>query len=144
MWSALGPPRDMCNRNPQPGNGKKHLESTKIVLGIFACKRLWLMVRETVPSQQQHHCTTSKRIKTTASSPLEKFTSDGLNQNGDLSQSGLSHVIGLLAYVRPALPIEILPLSLYLLMAPFLWRGSCAQQRNHMLQKIPEAARWWS
>ena len=70
------------------------------------------MVRETVPSQQQQHCTTSNRIKTTASSPLEKFASDGLNQNGDLSQSGLSHVIGLLAYVHPALLMEVLPLSL--------------------------------
>ena len=43
------------------------------------------MVRETVPSQQllYHH---GKWIKTTAFSPLEKFASDCLNQNGDLSQ----------------------------------------------------------
>ena len=44
------------------------------------------MVRETVPSQQLQYHTTSKWIKTTASSPLEKFASDRLNQNGDLSQ----------------------------------------------------------
>ena len=46
------------------------------------------MVRETVPSQQQQHRATCNRIKTTVSSPLEKFASDGLNQNGDLSHSG--------------------------------------------------------
>ena len=65
------------------------------------------MVRETVPSQQQQHRATSNRIKTTASSPLEKFASDCLNQNGDLSQSGLSQAIGILADARLVLLMAV-------------------------------------
>ena len=70
----MGPPRDVCERNPQPGNVRENPESLKLS---------W-----------------SNRIKTTASSPIspiEKVASDCLNQNGDKSQSGLSHVIGSLA-----------------------------------------------
>ena len=61
------------------------------------------MVRETVPSQQLNYHTNAINKNTTASSSLEKFASDCLNQDGDLSQSGLSHVIGILAYAQPAL-----------------------------------------
>ena len=87
-WSVLGPPRDMCKRNLQPGNVKKKPRKPQSFLGVFGCKKLRLMVRETVPSQQQQHLATCNRIKTTASSSLEKFASDCLNQNGDLSHSG--------------------------------------------------------
>ena len=44
------------------------------------------MARETVPSQQLNDHTNTINKNTTASSSLEKFASDCLNQNGDLSQ----------------------------------------------------------
>ena len=92
----------MRQQNVERPNVRK-LERPRRSLGVFGYKKLWLMVRETVPSQQQPNLTTIEWVKTTASSPLEKVTSDCLNQNGDLNRFGLSPGIGILACVHPAL-----------------------------------------
>ena len=85
-----------------------------------------LMVRETVPSQQLQYHATSKWIKTTASGPLEKFASECLNQNGDLSQ-GLGLIIRILADARLVLLVAILPIYQHLLMVPSIWRDNCTR-----------------
>ena len=74
--SRFRDPRDMCKRKPQSGNVEEPQESPKAFLESLVIRNFRLMVRETVPSQQQQYVTTSSRIKTTASSPLEKFAGD--------------------------------------------------------------------
>ena len=77
-------PQESVQAKSPPSKREKKPSRLQHFRGFVGCRTIRLMVRE-FPA---NNCNTtlSQWIKTTASSPLEKFASDCLNQNGNLSQ----------------------------------------------------------
>ena len=124
-------PREKCKRDPQPPWKAPTLPWV-----------LWLQDTKVYSNGDSSQPTTaiplySKWIKTTASSPLEKFASDCLNQNGDLSQ------VASVQYSELQIPVKCFLFFPYH-KTSFLLHLPAALSDEIKEKKIPQAARWRS